>query len=266
MTIDSPITIINPTISVGPEKNGFAPLPRSRIRNEFLKIVRLYGFSALSVLICLASNDQEVASSVLEELKSQKLIRIVPSDQQLSGELIKLTPRGVDYVEAMIGVPAEKKYDPRAGTSKEACVSHDISSQLYICRQILRGNIKHFAPEAAMNYEDANKEFDVIIITHDILIVGIEIERTVKYGKDFAAAMSKTILAVQDGDVDFALFLMTTEFNANRYDRVFDQESLVLYKKCRGRWVNDGIHALEFDDVMRVGCLVGRREMWKGAL
>lgn len=258
--------IYKPAGAAGPLRDSSSTQCDERLLHAFIISIYLYVVSSAQVIKCLFGNDDAAATAALDWLLKERLIKSIATDQQQSGQLIKLTPSGADYAEAVLGQVRGSKYDSTSRFNRKSILRHDLSSQLYACRMKNRHGDLRYMPEAAMPASKKTKYFDIIMMSNSGRIVGVEIERTSKYDKELASSMARAIRAIRAGAVDFVVFVLPTTAAVDRYDRVLDADSFVAYRKTGRRWVQDGVIALTSEDLMRIVCVVGSSTIWKGAL
>lgn len=257
--------INNPADAAGPQQENSLAKLAQQLFSPFISGIYLYGFSCLQVIKFLLGNDDASATEALDTLLKEKLIKSIKTDQQQSGQVFKLTPAGADHAETDLGQVRGRKYDSTARLERPSRVRHDISSQLYAFRIRNRHAGIRYLPEAAMPVSKKTKLFDIVMMPKPGQLVGVEIERTSKYGEELKASMARTVRAIRSGDVDYVVFVLTTAEAVARYDRVLDDDSLVVYRKKGRRWIQDYVLDLTSDDLMRVVCVVGNPMIWKGA-
>lgn len=237
-----------------------------KIEKAFLEVIFLFGHSTAAVMRSLCGNDSESSSAVLDWLREKKLIKSVATDQQQSGELIKLTRVGVNYATTNIEVTRETKYDSSSRIQRNGFVPHDIAAQLYLCMKFMRDGFNAYLPEGSMAISRKTKYFDVVVKPEPGLLVGLEIEKTPKYSYEMVATIGRAIRATRERDVDYVVFVLPNETAKERYDSVLDEDCIAVSRKVGRRWVPDYVIDLSSEDLMRIVCVVCGPEVWKGAM
>lgn len=258
--------IIKPANAAGPDHSTLTEEAVEKRCEDSFGINYLYGYTALKVVQDIVGVGQAVAEKIVEWLRKNKFLKVVKCDQQLSGEVYKLAPRGVDYVESIVGLTRGSKYDTTARISRKGFVAHDLSSQQVVARMVRKHGLRHYLPEAGDEVSRKEKYFDVVIMPEPDLLVGVEIERSPKSGEERKATIARAIRATRLGDVDFAVFVLPSASAVEHYEEVLYEDELVVKRKVGRRWATDHVMYLSEEDLMRIAFVVGRSDIWKGAM
>lgn len=258
--------IIKPAFGAGADDSSMTEKSVEKRCEDSLGINYRYGYTSLKVIQDIVGVGQAVAEKLVEWLQAKKFLKWVKCDQQLSGDVYKLARKGVDYVESIVGLTRGSKYDTTSRISRKGFVAHDLLSQLVTARMVRKHGLRHYLPEAAAEVSRKEKYFDIVIMPEPDLLVGVEIERSQKYGEEQKATIARAIRATRLGDVDFAVFVLPSESAVKRYEAVLDEDELVVKRKVGRRWAADHVMYLGEEDLMRIAFVVGRPGLWKEAM